>query len=678
MADVFISYAREDKSRIVPFVELLESQGWTVWWDRQIEPGHSFGDEIDKQVSQAGCVVVFWSRHSVQSNWVQVEANEGLERGVLVPLLLDDVRVPLVFRRSETVSLIGWPNREKRDELERALQAMARAIGRSGQTLNLSHRRPGLVRAGALGAIAAVVLALMAVMALHYRSAVPAIAASTPPHGAPVASIAVMPFANMEADIAPELSHLLGETGSFYVEGQDQIEAHIKNPAVFELDARYTLQGTQTAAGLTVSLFDRARGETLWTRTFDPHAMPVPRLVQTIASDVAGVFNRPAINVADVPHDAYIAFLQAKAQMHSDAGAGGYRHAVALYEKAIADAPHFAEAYAGLCQTYTSMYSESKNVKYFHLAEQRCFRAAALSDNNVNVDVALGKLYRTSGKPQASLERLEAARREAPFSTEVLRQLALVKHALKLDDEAEALLSYAQELEPNYWENYDALARIYFETGRYRQAAGQYEKERKLVLNKTRTLNDLGSAWYMAGDLPNAIKAWRASLQSGVTAPALSNLGSAYFFSGEFQKAAESYRKAVALHPNDARLWANTGEALVQTGKDGTPYFKKALGLTLAQLKVNPNLGESLSLAASSYAAVGNAADSRKYIAKALTVAQHDVYALYDVAVAYTRLGDTVHRQQTLDRMVSMGYSRELIEKDANLNPRMRYSHAKE
>ncbi|MFI4997767.1 MAG: TIR domain-containing protein, partial [Hyphomicrobiales bacterium] len=33
MVDVFISYAREDRSQAAELAELLEEAGYTVWWD---------------------------------------------------------------------------------------------------------------------------------------------------------------------------------------------------------------------------------------------------------------------------------------------------------------------------------------------------------------------------------------------------------------------------------------------------------------------------------------------------------------------------------------------------------------------------------------------------------------------------------------------------------------------
>jgi hypothetical protein len=57
MADVFVSYARDDEPKARQLAETLTAHGWDVWWDRHIPPGHVFSEVIQHQLEHAACVV---------------------------------------------------------------------------------------------------------------------------------------------------------------------------------------------------------------------------------------------------------------------------------------------------------------------------------------------------------------------------------------------------------------------------------------------------------------------------------------------------------------------------------------------------------------------------------------------------------------------------------------------
>ena len=108
MPDIFVSYAREDETRVRLLVRLLEAGGWNVFWDRTIPPGETWHSWIGRNLDQASCVMVAWSEQSIGSDWVREEADEGKRRRVLIPLLLDEVTPPLGHRSVQAADLIGW------------------------------------------------------------------------------------------------------------------------------------------------------------------------------------------------------------------------------------------------------------------------------------------------------------------------------------------------------------------------------------------------------------------------------------------------------------------------------------------------------------------------------------------------------------------------------------------
>ncbi len=128
MSDIFISYANEDSARAQLFAQAIEAQGWTVWWDRNIPPGRTFDEVIAAALEQARCVVVLWSEASVKSRWVKEEAADATGRGILIPALIDQVPLPLGFRRIEAAKLIGWSGDSGDPEFQQLLAAIGTVI----------------------------------------------------------------------------------------------------------------------------------------------------------------------------------------------------------------------------------------------------------------------------------------------------------------------------------------------------------------------------------------------------------------------------------------------------------------------------------------------------------------------------------------------------------------------
>ena len=106
--DIFLSYDSGDRTRASQLAVALGKQGWEVWWDRTILPGKTFDRVIESELKAATCVIVLWSKTSVESRWVRAEASDALDKGRLIPVLLEDLEIPLVFRQIQAASLLDW------------------------------------------------------------------------------------------------------------------------------------------------------------------------------------------------------------------------------------------------------------------------------------------------------------------------------------------------------------------------------------------------------------------------------------------------------------------------------------------------------------------------------------------------------------------------------------------
>jgi hypothetical protein len=131
MAEIFISYARADRERAEKLAQALGQHGFSVWWDREIPPGRTFDEVIEEALSDARCVVVLWSRESVKSEWVKTEAAEAAKRRILVPILADEVTIPLEFRRVQSARLTDWQRLTANPDWNQVTQALTGLVGRS-------------------------------------------------------------------------------------------------------------------------------------------------------------------------------------------------------------------------------------------------------------------------------------------------------------------------------------------------------------------------------------------------------------------------------------------------------------------------------------------------------------------------------------------------------------------
>ena len=130
MADIFISYAHEDESRVKELVSAFEKHGWSVFWDRHIPAGATWRSYIGAALEEARCILVVWSQNSLRSDWVSEEADEGKRRGILIPLILDAVQPPRGFREVQAADLSDWQLGQPSERLAGLLADISRLLGR--------------------------------------------------------------------------------------------------------------------------------------------------------------------------------------------------------------------------------------------------------------------------------------------------------------------------------------------------------------------------------------------------------------------------------------------------------------------------------------------------------------------------------------------------------------------
>jgi len=108
MADIFISYKREEQVIARQLADALEAEGWTVWWDPKLRAGDYYDDVIETALHDAKCVIVLWSRLSISSEYVKAEATLALEERKLIPVMIESVALPFRFKGIHARAFSGW------------------------------------------------------------------------------------------------------------------------------------------------------------------------------------------------------------------------------------------------------------------------------------------------------------------------------------------------------------------------------------------------------------------------------------------------------------------------------------------------------------------------------------------------------------------------------------------
>jgi formylglycine-generating enzyme required for sulfatase activity len=129
MSDIFLSYKSEDRQRAKIIAEALEQHGYSVWWDRIIPPGKTFDEVIEQELEVAKCVIVLWSKESVKSDWVKNEAREGARRHILIPVLIDEVKIPFEFKHIQAANLVDFQGMLPNPEFDLLLISIADIVG---------------------------------------------------------------------------------------------------------------------------------------------------------------------------------------------------------------------------------------------------------------------------------------------------------------------------------------------------------------------------------------------------------------------------------------------------------------------------------------------------------------------------------------------------------------------
>ncbi|WP_260483759.1 TIR domain-containing protein [Sphingomicrobium flavum] len=335
MADIFISYSSEERATAEQLAAALEARGYSVWWDRNLEGGADFSDDIEREMAEASAILVAWSGNAAKSHWVRDEASYGRDAGKLVPITLDGAQPPIGFRQVQTIDFTGW-NGGDDERLTRLASAIDRCCGREpGVDAPVPAATPPTGAASRTAMIVAIVGAILLLLAAGWwftrggdESGAAAVVAET--------SVAVLPFSSLSSDeddryfaegVTQEILNRLAaldelrvtsRSASFQFGGSELP----LNEIAEQLHVSHIVEGTVRRSGddwrVTAQLIRAADNSQLWSDSYDATGDDLLRVQEEIAERAAealGVLldrgNRQAMTRAGINNpEAYAMFAR--------------------------------------------------------------------------------------------------------------------------------------------------------------------------------------------------------------------------------------------------------------------------------------------------------------------------------------------------------------------------------
>jgi len=367
--------------------------------------------------------------------------------------------------------------------------------------------------------------------------------------------------------------------------------------------------------------------------------------------------------------DALTDYWRGRTLLDSADGVDRLAEAIAAIESAVARAPDFAEAYAGLGQAYWTRYGITREIGLAQKAVEASERALELDPDQPRVWITLAIVHAGTGQFERAMADLQRAVELQPNSDDAFRLLGEVLGSRGREDDAVAAYDRAIALRPDYWRNHMERGRFLFGAGRFAEAEAAFRTVIRLQPDIALGYQALGTVQQSVGDLDGARDSYQTALRFRPSTGAYSNLGVIHHWQGRYEEAIAAYQKASELRPRHPLYYRNIGDAYMRLGD--TLKARASYGVSVSlledELRVNPKDAGALAELSYCEAKLGHVARARQHIAEAAALDPGNADVLYGRAVIEAIVGRAEEALPLLQRAVEQGASLQVVEHDDDL-----------
>jgi len=440
-----------------------------------------------------------------------------------------------------------------------------------------------------------------------------------------------------------------------------------------------TVRGEGDRIRIVANLEDTVNGRRLWAQEFtgvlgDLLTLEDGMFTQllTALSITPGSEERTrSASRATQSIEAYDLYLRGRNGMRGQNDPRNVQAAITSYEQALTKDPRFALAFAGLADAYLSKYGDTRDQLWADKALFAAQQGQRLDAQLLEVQLALGAVYLTTGKTTEAIVVLKRALKLAPNSDHAHRQLGRALLVGGQPKEAIAMYRKAVDINPFYWENHNALGTAYFGLGDYDEAIVAYKKVVEIEPDNGDGWNNLGATYLQTARFEESIPVFQKALALLPTADTFTNLGIAYTSLGRYADAVPAYEKAVELNPNARAFVGNLADGYRWSGdaEKARATYDKAINLAYKELEVNPRNAETKANLALYYAKRGDVAQASRLIEDARASDASSVEIMYMEASVHLFAGRRSDALAQLREAFRAGYPASFAKTDPDLKP---------
>src|ERR1044072_8527036 len=132
MADVFISYKREERDAVQIIADTLAGLKLEIWVASRRRAVGSFDEQIAAALKDAKAVLTCWTPAAMASEWVRGEATMARQDEKLVACFLEPTELIPPFNLTQTENLAAWAGQRDDRAWLKVLERIGELVGRPG------------------------------------------------------------------------------------------------------------------------------------------------------------------------------------------------------------------------------------------------------------------------------------------------------------------------------------------------------------------------------------------------------------------------------------------------------------------------------------------------------------------------------------------------------------------